>query len=553
MLALVAGDPAHAGAADTLTGVETAAHDGTPAGETLETRQFIDALVRSLSAAPTAPTPISLATAIRTAVANNPGVQAGGRERELARQQILAQLGAFDPRFNSDLSFSNEHVLTSNVLEQSGGLPQRLGTLDRERFVWDFSVSKLFQYGTEFEADFSNDRRISSSQFQALNPVFEPTFGIAVSQPLFRDFAGLDARTNVLVSRNNSKRAVSDFQAQLSNFAARVVVAYWNRVLFAALVDVRRYSLELAEALVDDTSARVKIGTRPKVANTEARANAAARQEELITATNDLDLASRTLQYTVMLGIDQTGPVPVIPADQHHPAPQPLSREHSLATALDHRPEMRSARLGVDSAVLDIRRSRRLMLPGLDFVMDWELQGLSGVPDPEGVSSETDSYGLALDRLSSGDFHRFFVGFRVDVPFTNTQARSRLAQAEIEKRRQLEQLQRIASDIALEVEDAVGDVASALERVGAAALSRELAEENLRDQQKRYDVGRVTTTDILVFQEILRNAMATQALAVTDHAIAVAQLKRAEGSLLAEYAINVGFEDAPDAPWWTQF
>ena len=63
----------------------------------------------------------------------------------------------------------------------------------------------------------------------------------------------------------------------------------------------------------------------------------------------------------------------------------------------------------------------------------------------------------------------------------------------------------------------------------------------------------VTMTDILRFQDNVANAMATEARDLADHAIAMAQLQRAEGTLLRNYGINVSFEDAPSTPWWTRF
>jgi outer membrane protein TolC len=84
-------------------------------------------------------------------------------------------------------------------------------------------------------------------------------------------------------------------------------------------------------------------------------------------------------------------------------------------------------------------------------------------------------------------------------------------------------------------------------------LARELAEQNLNDQKKRYEVGIVTTTDILDFQEKATNAMATEARAIADHATAIAELQRAEGSLLPHYGIRVEFADRPGKEWWSRF
>ncbi len=518
----------------------------------LDTAAFVAALIRSLAAAPSDARPIGLRDAIRTAIRNNPGILADGRERELARQSILTAVAQFDPVFLSTLSYRDQDVLTSDALQTpgiGGGLPEA-ETLVTDAYTWNLRFQKLLQYGTQLEVNFLNDRNTSSAARQLQNPVFEPRLGLAVRQPLFRNFGGLDARTTVLVARNSSKQAVADFEAELSNFAAAVIEAYWNRVFAEANLEVTQQALRLAEELVEDARARVKIGTLAPVAIKEAQADAAAREEEVIAAGNELDLASRTLQYTVMLGIDTGAPLPIRPADTHTPQPSRIDRQASMKTAVVRRAEVRSARLDLATAKLRVARAERLLLPGLDFIIDWHFQGLGGVPESD---SETDAYGEALDRLASTNFHRFFVGLEIEVPFTNAGAKSSLSRAEIIETRQREELREAVSGIALEVEDSAGDVASAYKRVAAAGAARELAEENLRNQQKRYDVGMVTTTDILRFQDNVASAMATEARAIADHAIAGAQLKRAEGTLLEEYGIDVSFEDAPETPWWTRF
>jgi outer membrane protein len=99
----------------------------------------------------------------------------------------------------------------------------------------------------------------------------------------------------------------------------------------------------------------------------------------------------------------------------------------------------------------------------------------------------------------------------------------------------------------------VGDVASARERVAAAKVARELAEENLKNQRRRYEVGLVTTTDVLQYQDRAIRAMASEVGAIADHARFEALLERAQGTLLDRYGVDVSYEDAPDLPWWAKF
>jgi len=240
--------------------------------------------------------------------------------------------------------------------------------------------------------------------------------------------------------------------------------------------------------------------------------------------------------------------------------PMPLDAAAILSTAIRQRAEARSARLDIASAKLDQRLAKNLLLPSLGLVGRYELVGLGGLGNPDfqppptaSDRDEGNAFSDAYDVLDSTDFFRYRIGVELEVPLSNAEARSRDAQADIARRRADERLRAIVSDIALEIQQALGDVGSAEKRVVAARLARELAEQNLADQKKRYDVGIVTTTDILDFQDKATNAMAAEARAVADHAVAVAELERAQGSLLPSYGIRVEFANAPGKEWWSRF
>ncbi|RMF22151.1 MAG: TolC family protein [Deltaproteobacteria bacterium] len=217
-----------------------------------------------------------------------------------------------------------------------------------------------------------------------------------------------------------------------------------------------------------------------------------------------------------------------------------------------HRAEVRAARLALDSARIEERRARNALLPALNLVGNYTLLGLGGIRRnvqlPGGditaalaalAGSETEAYDDALDTLLSRDFYSYRIGLELDVPFSNSEARAAYERAGIAVRAAENQLRQVISDIALEIESAVGDVASAKQRVFAARLAHELAAENLRHQKKRYEVGMVTTTDVLRFQDKVVAAMASEIHAVADHARAVSRLARAEGTLLERYGIRV--------------
>jgi len=526
---------------------------------------FVDGLLRAFAADAAKPrTPITLGEAVVTAVANNPGVLARRREPESAAFGVLGAESVYEPKIRVDFAYADRKIPTSDLLQGVEG--SQLGDArEDDEYLADVALSKTLRSGTEVELLWQNARRTTNSSFDAFSPSFQPAVGVGVAQPLLRDFGGMSARTTVELAEKTSFRTAAQYEATLADFVLEVVDGYWAFNLAEAELAAKQRSFELASELASEARARVQIGSLPPVAAKEAASDAAARDEEVIAARNQLELRARALQYRIMLGGARTAaPAAVRPGQAHTVEAVPLDAATSLAHAVEDRAEARAARLEIDSAKLDEKLAKNFLLPSLDVVGRYDIVGLGGrdnrnfappgggTIDPSG-RSETDAFGDSYDVLGDADFFRYRIGVELEVPLSNAEARSRYAQATIAVRRAEDALRATVSDIALDIQQAVGDVESAYKRVGAARLSRELAEQNLVDQKKRYEVGIVTTTDILDFQEKATNAMAAEARAIADHATAIAELRRAEGTLLPHYGIRVEFADRPGKEWWSRF
>ena len=138
------------------------------------------------------------------------------------------------------------------------------------------------------------------------------------------------------------------------------------------------------------------------------------------------------------------------------------------------------------------------------------------------------------------------------IPIANAQgradqARSRVAlnQAELRHRQLL-------SSVTLEVRDTSADVEASQQAIETSRVARELAEENLRNQEKRHEVGMATTKDLLDFQTQLTEARFREVQARVRHAVAIARWRRAQGRLLAEYQIVIEHPKR-GTPWFARF
>jgi outer membrane protein TolC len=240
--------------------------------------------------------------------------------------------------------------------------------------------------------------------------------------------------------------------------------------------------------------------------------------------------------------------------------PTDLDLEHNLAVAFERRPELIAARLDVDGARVERKIAENRLLPRLDFVGSVGLAGLGGdaatVPENQiGVPNPqvTGGYSRSLELLTDGRYYQFLFGARLEVPIANAGAEAQYAQAKVNAEAARLSLQQLEENVTLEITQAVNNIKAYLVGIDATRVARELAEENVRNQQARFEVGLATTKDLIDFQERLTQAERAEVEALTLYNIEVARLWFAEGTLLTERSVVLDRAAAETRPWWARF
>jgi outer membrane protein TolC len=136
---------------------------------------------------------------------------------------------------------------------------------------------------------------------------------------------------------------------------------------------------------------------------------------------------------------------------------------------------------------------------------------------------------------------------------SNATAKADYAQANIEFQRSRLALAQLQENITLEIKVAVSNLDTDLKSIEARRIARELAGENLRNQQARYDVGLATTKDLLDFQNLYTLSQLQEVQALTQYNSDLAELRRVEGTLLEARNVVVESETMVDRPWWAKF
>jgi outer membrane protein len=520
------------------------------------TSRIVDRMLSAADGVEGEPRRLGLGEAVRLAVENNPGIRA---RAEIPQSSAWAEYGAtdaFDPKFRLNSTASSIKAPSGSSL--ASGKP----IFEEEAVRSSASISKVFRSGTEVELAWQNQIVDTNSVFYLINPRYDNRLILSLRQPLLRNFWASDESTTVLVARSEAAESLASFEAELSRFTSGVIDVYWGYLQAAAELEVSRRSVALARELVRDAEAKVEVGMLAPVAVKEALADAAAREEKAIVAENAMDVAGKDLQHQVMIGAAaERAPEPVLPVEEHIVTPVELNRAELMETAAECRGEIRAAAWNLDRARAIERNARNQRLPRLDIVGHYGQLGLAGdakpVVNPDTGEVQFSPYdgdmSDSLDQWGDGDFNDYAVGFELEIPFGNAEGRAAVARAEIDVRRASRDLEQQISAVALDVDRAIADVSSAAKRVTASRAARELAEENLRNQTRRFELGAVTTKDVLDFQEKLAEAQAAEVRAITDHAKSVTRLRVADGTLLARFGVEIQSPDAPGTPWWYRF
>ncbi|MBI2963777.1 MAG: TolC family protein [Deltaproteobacteria bacterium] len=498
---------------------------------------------------------LSLRDAVTAALENNPGIAAERLGPSLARADVDRANGIFDPVLEASAAIERTRLPNSSALSGAPVLREREN-------VFGVSLRKLLRSGATFSVSGESTEIDSNAQFTGLRPKYTPTVSFSLAQPLLKNF-GIDLTVLVVRSAEaTSSVAYYQYEARAVALVRQVVEAYWRVVQAREDLKAERDGLRLAETLVSENQARVRAGALPPVAVKEAQADAASREERVISSENALAVALDALRLLLQKNPEGTFlPRPIDPIDSPEIRDVEPNEQEILEGAIVRRPEVQQARYDVENRKILAKIKRNNLLPGLDLKASYGLNGLSGhaVPQTGFRTGETvvtrfsGNYGRALDRLKSNDFNSYSAGLSLSMPLGNQTAEAEYVQSQIDVRRGELDYQQLLANVALEVRKAIGDVRSNSKRITASRLARELAQENLEQEKKRYDVGLATTKDILDFQQRLTTARAAEIEALIDYNVSLAALRQAEGTLLRQFDVVIDVLPPNPTPLWARF
>lgn len=504
---------------------------------------------------------VTLEQAIALALQNNTGLEVGRLDPLLATNEVRRARSLFDPAVFAGVDkYRQRSPLSASSPFTAQG---------RETYVqdinWDVGAEKTLLSGGRLGLDWTNNRFSTPPNVGTLLvPRYESQLNLSLNQPLLRDFGWRYALLRVDVAQTVEEAVFFEYKGQIADLVFTVEELYWILVLAIENVAVEEQGLELANELLRQNKGRFDVGALPRTAVLESEAEVARRDASLVRARNLERTARDRLSNVVNARVEPSRDVVLIdPIDRPTLVEYEVDTRRSFERALMTRPELIAARLNVNSRELLERAAENQLLPRLDFVGSFGLNGLGGDnAGPISLGDEIiinadprvdDGYDSALNLLTDGRFYQYGVGVKIEVPINNAAAKAEYTESKIETERSKLSLRQLEENVTLEIKNAIDNVRSRLKSIEATRIARELAEENVRNQRARYDVGLATTKDLIDFQERLTRARQEEIAALTGYNTDLADLRRVDGTLLDYRNVEVEQRAQESAPWWARF
>jgi len=218
-------------------------------------------------------------------------------------------------------------------------------------------------------------------------------------------------------------------------------------------------------------------------------------------------------------------PVVVLPDDRPVETPIKFDLAEQIESALSNRAELAQQQVRIDSASVVYKAAQNNVLPQLNLV---------GSVNPKGGGDDFDGSLTNLSQFRQTDFS---IGFQLEVPLGNREARAILQRTGLQRMQAITQYKDLIEQVTQEVKTAHDNVYNAWERLTAARQALFAAQASLDAIQQEQDVGNAPLTPEFVnrklnAQEVLAQARREDARAATDYNTNISALERAKGTLL---------------------
>jgi outer membrane protein len=497
---------------------------------TIEPFQLRQAEPNEAAPEPNLPPPekieLSLEQSRAMALENNLQLKASLISPAIAEAELSAEEAKFESVFFANANFAKTDLPVGILAEvgDTGVYIPTIGASKSERLNTDFGVQMPLRTGGTLTFDLGDAQ---TKDMVSGSSSYSNTLSASLSQPLLRDAGRRVSMYSIRIATYN--RDIVNARTKLDIIAVLAALdrVYWRLYAARKELEVRRQQYDLAQAQLERAQRLVEGGQRAQIEVVRAQAGVAQQLEGIIIAENSLRDRERELKRVIhAANLDVETPTVVVPSTLPDPLRYMLDRPKLVAAALEGRMELLELELLLlqDASTVDFSRNQTLPLVTLGYTYNINGTGMT----------RSDSLDLLIDH----DFIDHRIGLRAVVPIGNEAAKSRLRQAIYARRQRLATRANREDLIRLEVLNAADQVEANWQRILAARQNTIVNARLYEAEQREFEVGMSTGTDLLNAQFDLANAQLSEISALTEYQVALVDLAYATGTVLGAAKIE---------------
>lgn len=460
---------------------------------------------------------LTLQECIERALANNLDISIERINPKIEDANILGAYGDFDPHLQ--LNVSRSHVESPLFVVQTNNA----ASVTENTIVQPGLAGKL-PTGALYDFSYDTTRQLTSPSFDIQ---YRGVGKMTLTQPLLRGFGFTSNLANLRIARKNRQIAGYTLATKITDTVNSVHKAYYDLIFAIENLKVQEESLQLAKALLAENKKRLEVGLMSPLDVTQAESGVAGQEEAVIQAQQDIRNQANLLRRLISSDVAPLRNTRLIPVDQPSVQPVKVNVDESIQSGLRNRPEYLQQKQQILSNEIQFRRDFNQLFPQVDLQASYGQAGLGK------------SYEDAYDGATRPDFPQWSIGVIVDIPLGDFASRGTYRGSKLRLEQSKLTLRNTEQNIIVEVDNAAAQVQTNLKRIEATGAARRLAEETLNAERKRLEAGTSTSYTVLQHQRDLTDARSKEIRAIADYNQSLAELYRAEGTLLQKNHIEV--------------
>ena len=280
--------------------------------------------------------------------------------------------------------------------------------------------------------------------------------------------------------------------------------------------------------------AKVDVGTSPPLDLVSAQAEVAANQEQLIIAETAVKQAEDRLRMLIFdPTVRENWNVRLEPVDSPPVGTAAMDVDGAITRTLAERADLARARKDIQNSQANEKFANNQRLPDVRLNANYQASGLGGTrvlrsggfPGTIVGPGDETPFGSVLSQLLANDFPTWSVGVSVSYPIGQTTDQANYARSRLEVAQSQQRLKSAEARAIQQVRDAAWKIEMNAKRIETTKASRELAEQRLDAERKRFEVGMSTSFLVIQAQRDLAQARTNELGAVLAYDLSLVEFE----------------------------